>query len=59
MSLISGYEIDVMLQEKDRTLRVLVLDGVSIWYLDGKEIFSTDWKNAKDMFESLIDDVEN
>jgi len=58
MSIVNGYEIDVILQEEDRTLRVLVVNGVTIWFLDEQEIFSTDWGNTKSMFQSLIDDVE-
>ena len=59
MSLISGYETDVVLKDEDKQLRVLVMDGVSIWYLDGEEVFSTYWKNCLEMFQGLIDEIEN
>ena len=58
MSAISGYEVDGMLNEVDKVLRVLVQDGVTTWYMDGKEIFSTSWNSANDLFKWLIDEVE-
>ena len=58
MSVINGYETDVMLEDNDKVLRVLVTQGVTIWYLDGVEIFSADWENVKPMFQSLISDAD-
>ena len=58
MSIINGFETDVVLIDDDKILRVLLVGGVTLWYLDEELIFSTDWDNISTFFKNLIDDVE-
>jgi len=45
MSEIVGYETDVLLKDSDLTLRVLVVQDITYFYLDEKLIFTGDWSN--------------
>jgi len=59
MSEVVGYETDVLLKDNDLTLRVLVIQDITYFYLDEKLIFTGDWtNNISQLFLTIKDALD-